>query len=312
MKPLFCGGMFNRDGKKMRAVFEREITAGEKTYRIWRKAGNPDIKYPRAENDRYLLHIEINGWLVPFRTTYFQMLFECGYRQAIENLYGGEESRRSYFQKLHEAHDEKGVTEAIAAENKEIERCGEDTENQAAYIQKYLDEQEQFYLCAKDSSGDGFPSFIGALLQNDLEKCLELSAAHREKREKERLERMAHAAEKERAHCEEQNKKAEESADAAIEIIRNGGLLKNEQITFYENDRMKSCTIINYLMRMYKIDVPIRTQGWINEKLRSVAVGQGTCQASYLKAKKSKSKSKCSETFFTCMFNLMRAVGNHC
>ena len=32
MKPLFYDGNFNRDGKKMRAVFEREISDGTVSY----------------------------------------------------------------------------------------------------------------------------------------------------------------------------------------------------------------------------------------------------------------------------------------
>lgn len=51
MKPLFYDGNFNRDGKKMRAVFEREISDGTVSYRLWRSDGKPDIQYPRAEND---------------------------------------------------------------------------------------------------------------------------------------------------------------------------------------------------------------------------------------------------------------------
>ena len=40
MKPLFYDGNFNRDGKKMRAVFEREISDGTVSYRL-REAGHP-------------------------------------------------------------------------------------------------------------------------------------------------------------------------------------------------------------------------------------------------------------------------------
>lgn len=33
MKPLFCGGMFNREGRRMRAVFVRSVSSGRQTYR---------------------------------------------------------------------------------------------------------------------------------------------------------------------------------------------------------------------------------------------------------------------------------------
>ena len=43
MTPLFYDGMFNRDGRRMRAVLEREISDGTQTYRLWRSAGAPDL-----------------------------------------------------------------------------------------------------------------------------------------------------------------------------------------------------------------------------------------------------------------------------
>lgn len=61
MKPLFYDGNFNRDGKKMRAVFEREISDGTVSYRLWRSDGKPDIQYPRAENDNVPLRTQ--GWI---------------------------------------------------------------------------------------------------------------------------------------------------------------------------------------------------------------------------------------------------------
>ena len=63
MTPLFYDGMFNREGRRMRAVLEKEISDGTQTYRLWRAAGKPDLDYPRAENDKYILYVEINGYL---------------------------------------------------------------------------------------------------------------------------------------------------------------------------------------------------------------------------------------------------------
>ena len=44
MKPLFYDGNFNRDGKKMRAVFEREISDGTVSYRLWRSDVKPHFQ----------------------------------------------------------------------------------------------------------------------------------------------------------------------------------------------------------------------------------------------------------------------------
>ena len=41
MTPLFYDGMFNREGRRMRAVLEKEISDGTQTYRLWRAAGKP-------------------------------------------------------------------------------------------------------------------------------------------------------------------------------------------------------------------------------------------------------------------------------
>ena len=49
MTPLFYDGMFNREGRRMRAVLEKEISDGTQTYRLWRAAGKPDLDYPRLK-----------------------------------------------------------------------------------------------------------------------------------------------------------------------------------------------------------------------------------------------------------------------
>lgn len=82
MTPLFDGGMYNRTGRRMRAVFIKEVADGTTTYRLWRKDGKPEIEYPRCDNDRYILHVEVNSYLIPLRMTEFQMIDNCGYRKA--------------------------------------------------------------------------------------------------------------------------------------------------------------------------------------------------------------------------------------
>lgn len=69
--PLFYAGMFNRSGRRVGAVFEREISNRTKRYRLGRSARKPDLEYPCAENDKYILHVEINGSLTPIGMTEF-------------------------------------------------------------------------------------------------------------------------------------------------------------------------------------------------------------------------------------------------
>ena len=75
MTPLFDGGMYNRTGRRMRAVFIKEVADGTTTYRLWRKDGKPEIEYPRCDNDRYrwpLIRELLNRY--------------CGYKLADDDL----------------------------------------------------------------------------------------------------------------------------------------------------------------------------------------------------------------------------------
>ena len=131
MKPLFYDGYYNRDGKKMRAVFEREISNGTETYRLWRSDGKPDIEYPRAENDKYILYVEIRDYLVPMRITEFYLIDHAGYPAAVAELYGGKDARNEYFENLRKLGDN-AVLEAVHREREKIMLLGSDPVCQAA------------------------------------------------------------------------------------------------------------------------------------------------------------------------------------
>lgn len=138
MKPLFYDGNFNRDGKKMRAVFEREISDGTVSYRLWRSDGKPDIQYPRAENDNYLLYAEIRDYLVPLRITDFYLIDHAGYPVAVAELYGNKDARNDYFDNLRKSGDD-AVLEAVRRERERIMLLGSDPACQASYIKKLFD-----------------------------------------------------------------------------------------------------------------------------------------------------------------------------
>lgn len=50
-----------------------------------------------------------------------------------------------------------------------------------------------------------------------------------------------------------------------------------------------------YLMRQYGIKAPLRTQGWINEKLVWAAIEDGVCEQVKYRAPKN---ARCSQTVF--------------
>jgi len=306
MAPLFYGNSFNREGHKMRAVFLRELSNGTTTYRLWRSARKSNATCPRAENDTYILHVELNGYLIPLGLTEFDLISHCGVKPVEIKLYGGFVERGRYFDRLRKSGGNEAVEAALDAEKAEIERIGGEPVRQANYIQEILNSHVSTYLTAKENGGETFPDFCGAVVVNDLAKCAELAAIHRMvQREKD----LAHAAQVERedkAFCEEHNQKFQKAVSDAIQIIRNGGVLKNETVEFYRSRYDSSAySIFNYLMRLYQVDVPLRTQGWINEKLVSATIGDGRCEhLRYLKSK----GARVSQKFFDCMSELIRAV----
>lgn len=109
-----------------------------------------------------------------------------------------------------------------------------------------------------------------------------------------------------RVFCEEQNRIAEKAVSDAIQVICGGGVLKNDTVKFYRSRyHASSCSIVLYLMRQYHVDVPLRTQGWINNKLISVTIKDGWCTGErYLCS----GKKRGSEKFFIYMDRLIRAV----
>ena len=58
MTPLFYQDNFNVAGKKIRAVFLREVTNGTDSYRLWRRDGKPDRRRPPEELQEFRQSLE--------------------------------------------------------------------------------------------------------------------------------------------------------------------------------------------------------------------------------------------------------------
>lgn len=103
-----------------------------------------------------------------------------------------------------------------------------------------------------------------------------------------------------------QNETAQKSVEEALEIIRKGGELKNDTVTFYTSRySSKSTSLVNHLMTQYGVDVPLRTKGWINDRLKAAVIADGHCgTVRYMRAK----GGQCSQKFFECMNALILAV----
>ena len=306
MTPLFYDGFFNREGRRMRAILDREIINGSTTYRIWRGAGKPDMEYPRAENDKYILHVEINGYLLPLDMTDFRLVKHCGFETMVKKLYGGDEERDRHFDSLRQSGTEAEILAELKKEDKLVEQYGADPVCQAECIQSMLEKGVNTYLESKENGGQTFPDFKGALVLDELAMCVQLSAVYKAKRQAENEAWRARAAEEEKAFCEERNREAEQTVSDALQVIRDGGVLENTQVTFYRSRYdSSSYSIVNYLMRQYQVDVPLRTRGWINDRLCSAVIKDGRCGSlQYWRSKGGRGSQK----FFECMNDLIRAA----
>lgn len=58
LKPVFIKGMFNRTGKRMRAVHDFTVTATAGSYDLYHKDGKPDNSYFTCEDDKYILYVK--------------------------------------------------------------------------------------------------------------------------------------------------------------------------------------------------------------------------------------------------------------
>lgn len=181
----------------------------------------------------------------------------------------------------------------------QIRRKGMDSlENYMAAIKTRLEKQDHFRFTEIE-----FIKHIAPELENQMWESRKVFA---ENQHKKRMEQAAQREAEDQAFIAAQNAEAEQTVNKAMEILRNGGKLDNDTVTFYESRyEHSSYSIVNYLMRKYGVNVPIRTQGWINEKLVSAKIENGKCEnLQYYKAK----GAQCSQKFFDCMNELLAKV----
>ena len=223
-------------------------------------------------------------------------------------MYGGKDKRSEYFNQLRESGPnwEQATSAAIALENERIQQLGSDPARQADYIKSIMDQHVSTYRASRDSIGESFPDFIGALILDDLTMCQSLAFVYRQKQHVKEQTLMAKAKEEEKAFCQEQNDLATQAVLEAIHIVKTNGILENKTLKFFRDRyNSKSFSVVNYLMRKYEVNVPLRTQGWINDRLVSVTIENGRCEhLKYMRAK----GGQCSQRFFDCMNELIQKV----
>lgn len=182
---------------------------------------------------------------------------------------------------------------------KQIRRMDMDSlENYMGAIKTKLEKQDHFKFTEIE-----FIKHIAPELESLMWESRKIFAENQERKHR---EQAAQREAENRAYIQEQNAKAEQIVNKAMEILRNGGKLDNDTVTFYESRyNSSSYSVVNYLMRKYGVNVPIRTQGWINDKLVSARIEDGKCERlQYYRAK----GAQCSQKFFECMNELIAKV----
>lgn len=121
----------------------------------------------------------------------------------------------------------------------------------------------------------------------------------RERREKRYAE--------DQAYIQQRNDEAQQLVDQAVAILKSGnGILDNYNVTIYKTRyHARAYSIINYLARKYGVEIPIKTQGWINDKLTQVILENGECKRCRYQSKKN---SKCSTKIFGYVDQLIKAI----
>lgn len=123
------------------------------------------------------------------------------------------------------------------------------------------------------------------------------------KHEEERAKREAEEAERIKVTMEKTNS----VISSAIETLKNGGKLENKRITVYKtNSDCNEYSIVNYLCRQYGVNIPLRTAGWVNDKLHSLNIADGKC-CSLQWYKRSKT-AKCSQSIYGYINQLIEKV----
>ena len=107
-----------------------------------------------------------------------------------------------------------------------------------------------------------------------------------------------------KAFVDAANAVVENIVSEAVRTIRAGGVLRNTEITVYRSRYDYSVyQLINYLARRYGINIPLRTQGWINKSLVSIEIKDGKMTGGRMD-----SRARQSTVIFEYMNKLIAAV----
>ena len=132
--------------------------------------------------------------------------------------------------------------------------------------------------------------------------------AYKKKQEQKRNAREAERKAKHQHEMDTDNQQTEEIINNAIETIKHGGEVDNVTVKIWKNDECHSYMLINYICDKYGIKVPIRTRGFINDKLASIIISEDGKGASYRYFRRKNSKG--SQTIYDIIYKIIDEVRN--
>lgn len=100
MKPLFVNGMYNKEGKRIRANYLKTISNNNTEYVLWINDGKPDKDYASNEKDKYYLYILVNDWLIMIGETEFELERRAAYEYLNKEWYGILKGETNIFKKI--------------------------------------------------------------------------------------------------------------------------------------------------------------------------------------------------------------------
>ena len=280
MKPLFIDGMYNREGKRIRANYLR--TVGE--YPLWIEDGKPNKDYTKNAKDKYYLYVQTGEWLVMIGYTEYELEQRAGQDHLNKEWYGDFEARQRYFDENFykgRKYEEYAplVKEQIDKEELFIEESGKNETIQANFLKTVINKAIGNYIEARDNGGK-FADFIGAAFLGELDKCEQIASELKRERQEKELERKKEVA-------EQKAKEAEEKAKAEKLLIE-----ETERI-FINGGKVEGGDIIIKLADKYGVDIPLRTRGWIYDCLANVTITEtGSMNYQYYKRKKTATGSQ--------------------
>lgn len=292
MKPLFINGMYNKEGKRVRANYLKAI--GE--YPLWINDGIPDKDYSKAENDRYYLYIQKNEWLVMIGCTEYELAQKAGYEHLNKTWYGDFAGREKYFNenfyqgRTYSEYNEL-VKEHLTKEEAFIFDSIKDESIQVNILKSHIDKAIENYIDARDNGGK-FADFIGAMFLDELDQCETIASklnAERQEKDNERKRLL----EEQKAKKIEEEKHAEKLLIEETEgIFINGGTIKGGEIIMKLADK-------------YNINVTLRTKGWALNSLSEVIITDGgSISYRYWKSKKATGSQK----IYDVLFSIRKAI----